>query len=396
MGVEELRLELADLQQQLEALDDELAAVPESAGDVSPRAIGGEIAEERRRLEELEQRELELKAIRDDAEGKLKAEEEAHRQSLEMLMQQATQLERFVRAEAEQEGRQEAAAPHASAQELEDIGKTREERLREMHAELEELQKEDAAVTQNLAALQERAQKEIPELQRLKDSILDEMAAAWASEKHDLMKTYQNNVVIQRELFWHVKRGSYIKQRFVDPRNPKGQFDGKPHDFHDARLKSDEDKLVRELNELKGQLEHQTHEKIRIEKAKDDMIKRWEQGFVLDAHGRPATRVDGTPKLMEGSKAWFTARVTRLKASLAREQRLTRELINENAEMKTIKTGMEAKTRAATEKLKKEVVEQGRQARLQYLEDKKVEPAPLYRLVAKPGLTPECKITESS
>lgn len=348
--IEEMREELATLQQELRDLETEEAEETTQAH---------EPLEEK--LAELEARERELQEARDEAERQCAEEADRRQQTLELMLQQVTQLE-AITAEL---SATESAEPHQSAAELAEIATTREQELKGLYERLEELKKEDAEVTSNLTWLQQKAAKEIPHMQKKKEEILDNIAQSWEEEKRQLKKVYQNNVLVQRELFWHLKRGSYIKQKFTDPRNPKGQFEDKSNDFHDHRLKGEEDKIVREHMDLQSLIEDQTQEKMQLERSRDDMRRRWESG--VDA--KTEMGKDGYPKVQEGSRAWYQQRLNRLRGTLQKEQRLTRELINENAEMKSVKAGMDDKLRAVQEQLKQDVIEQARALQLKQREE---------------------------
>lgn len=320
------------------------------------------LEEQEQKLAELEARERELQEARDEAERQCAEEHDRRQQTLELMLQQVTQLQ-SVTAEL---SATESAEPHQSASELAEIAAAREKELKGLYDRLEELKKEDAEVTSNLTWLQQKAAKEIPHMQKKKEEILDRIAHSWEEEKRHLKKVYQNNVLVQRELFWHLKRGSYIKQKFVDPRNPKGQFEDKSNDFHDHRLKGEEDKIVREHMDLQSLIEDQTQEKIQLEKSRDDMRRRWES----EPGGKNVEMgKDGFPKVQEGSRAWYQQRLNRLRATLQKEQRLTRELINENAEMKTVKSGMDDKMRGVQDQLKQDVLEQARALQLKQREE---------------------------
>eukprot|EP01062_Namystynia_karyoxenos_P044834 TRINITY_DN3309_c0_g2_i1.p2 TRINITY_DN3309_c0_g2~~TRINITY_DN3309_c0_g2_i1.p2 ORF type:complete len:391 (+),score=193.27 TRINITY_DN3309_c0_g2_i1:92-1264(+) len=329
---EELAAQLAQLQEELRGLDDAL-----SGGDAADQSA---VQAEQRRLEELQQREAELQRARDEAEAQLGEELRGREQKLQRLMRQLEQLETQTGREAAAEAQQGSMRPERAAAVLSEVADTREKDLCDMYERLAALREEDAQVTRSLQELQNKAMQVIPAIQQEKETLLGDIATAWAREKDYLMQVYKNHMSIQHELFWHLKRGSYIKQKFVDPRNPRGQFEDKAGDFADHRLRSSEDRLLREHIDLSKRLENQKHEKIQIERTKEDMLRQWEASHIMRG-GEVLYSKEGLVQYPEGSRPWYQQRRDRMVAQVAREERLTKDLINQNSYLRSVRSGME-------------------------------------------------------
>eukprot|EP01062_Namystynia_karyoxenos_P044833 TRINITY_DN3309_c0_g1_i1.p1 TRINITY_DN3309_c0_g1~~TRINITY_DN3309_c0_g1_i1.p1 ORF type:complete len:422 (+),score=205.05 TRINITY_DN3309_c0_g1_i1:96-1268(+) len=323
MSTAELRQELAELESRLRQLDADLGGEP-PVSDKTLAALERKCEEQQKALAA--------------AQAELDEDEDRRAKRLQQMVVQLERLEGIASREAEREGKQRKAPPAECAAQLEAVATHREDDLSSLHAQLSRMQKEDADVTQALMELKDRAALYIPEMEKQKDDLFTNIATAWQREKYDLTEEYKHAVLVKHELFWHLKRGTHIKQVFVDPRNPADAFENRAHDTHDEHLH----KLDKLVGHHLAQQAHSTqldHEKVQSERSRRDQERQWEAAPV-SVGGKVAMSKEGLFKYPEGSKPWYEQQIGLVKAQLFREQRTTNELTDNLAFLRSVKAGM--------------------------------------------------------
>eukprot|EP01064_Diplonema_japonicum_P029192 TRINITY_DN4654_c1_g1_i2.p1 TRINITY_DN4654_c1_g1~~TRINITY_DN4654_c1_g1_i2.p1 ORF type:complete len:381 (+),score=124.85 TRINITY_DN4654_c1_g1_i2:1165-2307(+) len=234
--------------------------------------------------------------------------------------------------EAEGENKLGDVDPLACCEDLILTCMERETELQDLYKQIESAEKEDQDVKERLRVLQQKAPSTIPKVIQEKDAIMASIDDAWRLEKARLNKHHSDLTKKQKQLSWHLNRGSYIKQQPVDPRTT-GQFGSKGKvEIKEHRLEIWEEKLVQEYLESKGSAEDHKLQKIQVACTYERTRSDFED------------RVDGKRGL-PGSRPALDDMIAALKTQLVREGKTCKDLVNENAELKALKKQMEAEVK---------------------------------------------------
>eukprot|EP01059_Diplonema_ambulator_P021353 TRINITY_DN3548_c0_g1_i2.p1 TRINITY_DN3548_c0_g1~~TRINITY_DN3548_c0_g1_i2.p1 ORF type:complete len:385 (+),score=157.73 TRINITY_DN3548_c0_g1_i2:1331-2485(+) len=315
--------ELEEMQALVRALQREWLAVKleDAAGD----AAGQKMKEE---YLQAEKRKSELVTQKEHMQKQLVGAELAARINTEQARGDVKELYALTSKEAETEKRFSGIDPFECCEKLTQICMEREAELQDLYKQIEAAEKEDQGVKERLRVLQQRAPSTIPKVIQEKDEILRAIDEAWRLEKAKLNKHYTELTRKQRQLSWHLNRGSYIKQQPIDPRT-QGQFGIKGKvEVKDHRLAIWEERLVQDHIDMKGKAEDYKLQKIQIACEYERMRSDYED------------RVDGKRGL-PGSRPAMDDMITLLKTQLVRESKSCKDLVNENAELKALKKQME-------------------------------------------------------
>eukprot|EP01010_Urceolus_cornutus_P004423 NODE_685_length_1419_cov_240.133577_g521_i0.p1 GENE.NODE_685_length_1419_cov_240.133577_g521_i0~~NODE_685_length_1419_cov_240.133577_g521_i0.p1 ORF type:complete len:418 (-),score=136.00 NODE_685_length_1419_cov_240.133577_g521_i0:108-1361(-) len=94
---------------------------------------------------------------------------------------------------------------------LREIEDEREDIIRRLNAEYEQLSEESKMKDEELAYMREKARREIPILIAKKDDEILQIQGAWERERREMLREYDKLLAVNKEQRFHLHRGTYIK-----------------------------------------------------------------------------------------------------------------------------------------------------------------------------------------
>ena len=165
-----------------------------------------------------EQRNSMLKAELQQHENDASKIKEERQLRIDQVKAEVQELLELTKKEAEEESKFTTTDPFGCSESLSETCVQRENDLQALYREIEQAEREDTEVKEKLRELQQRAPSAIPGIIRQKEEELGAIEDAWRIERRRLQSVQSELTRKQKQLSWHLNRGSYIKQRPVDPR----------------------------------------------------------------------------------------------------------------------------------------------------------------------------------